>query len=151
MTNKAIRKDALDLLARREHSQLELTRKLLKKGHAATAVAAVVAKLAQENLQSDVRYLENYIRYRRGRGFGPRAIQYELQQRGLTAVAIQSALADPNWQWSRVLHRLWSKKFDQLPVNQRAYLKQYRFLLQRGFEPDRVRTLLRDSEHGIDK
>ena len=62
----------MDFLARREHSFFELSQKLIKKfpDTAPEQLTAIIKTLQDENLQSDDRFAESYVRYRRSRGFG---------------------------------------------------------------------------------
>ena len=55
---------AFNLLARREHSAFELTQKLKQRGYSSTIIATVLNKLQQQHLQSDTRFVENYIHSR---------------------------------------------------------------------------------------
>ncbi|WP_251366014.1 hypothetical protein [Coxiella-like endosymbiont of Rhipicephalus sanguineus] len=57
-----LRERTIVLLARREHSQLELKQKLLNKGYKLSEVETLIISLAVEGLQSDERYTEVYVR-----------------------------------------------------------------------------------------
>lgn len=59
-----LREHTIALLARREHSQLELKQKLLNKGYKLSEVETLIISLAVEGLQSDERYTEIYVRQR---------------------------------------------------------------------------------------
>ena len=73
-----IRSSALDLLASREHTKFELYRKLISKGFESCDVVAIIQELEKQGLQSDERFVENYIIVRSKRGFGPLRIEAEL-------------------------------------------------------------------------
>ncbi len=153
---KSLREQAMDFLARREHSRYELKRKLLAKNFLVTEVDELLACLTEEGLQSDERYAETYVRSRTTAGFGPRRIEYELQQRGVAHPLITQfvALGDSKW-WS-ILTTLWQRKFSDSPISDhKMYAKQLRFLLQRGFEPKQIHQLLkakdmREHHHEVD-
>lgn len=83
----------MDLLARREHSRLELRRKLGGRFDHAELEAAIEL-LAEENLQSDARFAFSYTRERMLRGFGPLRIENDLKQRGVADDSISAALAE---------------------------------------------------------
>jgi|GEM_PF-548273 regulatory protein len=56
--------DALDRLARREYSRLELELALSRKGHASVAIEAALDRLEAEGLLSDARFAEAWLRKR---------------------------------------------------------------------------------------
>ena len=63
MPLKSIRQTALDLLARREHSEIELTRKLLAKDFPLTDIQPLLTQSLNEGLLSNARFIENYITF----------------------------------------------------------------------------------------
>ncbi|MDH3859297.1 MAG: recombination regulator RecX, partial [Gammaproteobacteria bacterium] len=79
----SIRKTAMDLLARREHSEHELRQKLKARGHDADAIDEVLQGLKQDHLLSDARFTEAYVSHRFNAGVGPLKIRYELRQKGI--------------------------------------------------------------------
>src|SRR3970040_1376226 len=68
---------AVGLLSRREHSRLELTRKLCERGLAADEVEAAVEKLATDGWQDDARFARFLLRSRVSGGYGPIRIRAE--------------------------------------------------------------------------
>ncbi len=134
---------AVGLLARREHSRLELIRKLRQRGFAEHDLLPVLDALAAANLQSDERYAESYARSRAERGFGPLRIRAELQERGIDGNGIESALAALEQDWSEQARTAREKRFGAEPpqdIQQR--MRQTRFLQQRGFSHDQIRSAL---------
>ena len=71
------------MLARREHSRVELQEKLTKKGFPREQIECALEQLVANNLQSDQRFLEDFIRSRVLKGNGPLRISQELRQRGI--------------------------------------------------------------------
>ena len=71
---KAIYNEALDIISRREHSQKELTDKLIKKFNIPELVDLVINSLLDKNLINDYRYSEAYVVARKRKGFGPKKI-----------------------------------------------------------------------------
>ena len=96
---KQLRRHAIMLLTRREHSTQELSQKLIAKGYDAALMHAVIQDLKHEGLQSDSRFAESYMRFRREKGFGPIHIRKELQQRGVSEDVISAIVdvRDPVW------------------------------------------------------
>ncbi len=143
-TTRSIRVVAMDLLARREHSVYELTRKLKQRDFENDEIDAAIAALLQDNLQSDSRFIESIVNYRINAGFGPIKIRYELRQKGVSEGLVDDYFSglDIDWQSSMAGQRI--KKFgDSLPVDYKEKMKQARFLQNRGFSPESVMRLFR--------
>ena len=140
----AAREAAMNLLAMREHSQQELRRKLRQKSFAEDQIETAIAALAQEGLQSDERFTETFIRSRKNAGHGPLKIRNELQQRGINDALISTYLNEQDEQWWEAMIAAWQKKFTAKPepYDQKNYGKQARFLMQRGFATDAIRSWL---------
>ncbi|MFZ3203344.1 MAG: recombination regulator RecX [Pseudomonas sp.] len=143
----AVRRAAMDLLARREHGRVELTRKLRQRGAPVELIDTALERLAQEGLLSEARYLESFVSYRARAGYGPLRIREELIQRGLSRVDVEQALRDSGIDWREQLEQTWRRKFaGQLPGDARERAQQGRFLSYRGYPLDLIGRLLR----GID-
>ncbi|QHG66576.1 MULTISPECIES: recombination regulator RecX [Pseudomonas] len=142
-TPVAVRRTAMDLLARREHGRVELTRKLRQRGAPDELIEPALDRLAEEGLLSEARYLESFIRYRSGSGYGPARIREELGQRGLNRSDIEQALRDSEVDWAALLQDTWQRKFAGLrPQDPRSRAQQTRFLAYRGFPMDMIGRLL---------
>ncbi len=131
----------MDLLARREHSRLELYNKLLQRDFEPELVDPVLDLLIDENLLSDSRFTENFIRYRLTKGQGPVRIRQELRQRGIEQVE----LTTDEQQWLQLAAEVRSKRFgDDMPNTLKDKAKQSRFLQYRGFTADQIRNVLKE-------
>jgi regulatory protein len=140
----AVRRVAMDLLARREHGRVELTRKLVKRGAPVELIDTALERLAQEGLLSEARYLESFVGYRARAGYGPLRIREELIQRGLPRADVEQALRDSGIDWGEQLEQVWRRKFaGQLPGDARERAQQGRFLSYRGYPLDLIGRLLR--------
>ena len=142
----ATRRAAMDLLARREHSFLELTQKLSPK-FSDEDVKPVIARLRDENLQSDQRYLEAYIRFRLKKGFGSLKIEAELYSKGMDSEHVRAYLYNDENDWVDLCRQALHKKFPvldvtNLKVNMKERAKCQRFLIQRGFTSDTIRDVI---------
>jgi regulatory protein len=125
-------------LARREHGQAELLRKLRAKGFDAACAGAAVEALAQAGLQSNARFGESLIRARAAKGYGPLRIRLELRQQGLEEGGLE------DYDWDVVLARTHEKKFGPAaPATPAEYAARARFLSQRGFAVEAIHKLLR--------
>ena len=139
----AVRRTAMDLLARREHGRVELTRKLRQRGAPPEMIEAALDRLTEEGLLSESRYLESFVSYRARSGYGPMRIREELGQRGLQRSDIDLALRECGIDWQEQLRDVWQRKFaGQRPQDPRSRAQQTRFLAYRGFPMDMIGRLL---------
>lgn len=138
----SIRRAAMDLLARREHSFHELVQKLTIR-FPEDGVIAVLEKLREENLQSDQRFLEAYIRYRASRGFGPLRIEAELYPKGIDSSEVKQALYSGDHDWEELCRQAKEKRFPNLDNKElKEWTRCQRFLQGRGFGFDHIKTAL---------
>jgi regulatory protein len=139
---KEIRRAAMNLLARREHSEIELARKLRRKGFAEDNIQQVTIQLIQENLLSNHRFIENYIHFRRAKGFGPLRIQAELIERGIHEELIDHHLKITDNAWFAEVREVWRKRFkNQMPQDFKTRAAQMRFLYSRGFTSEQIESV----------
>ena len=143
----SLRRSAMDYLARREHSRTELFDKLLRKyPEQESLLSPVLDHLEQDNLLSDDRFTEAYIRYRRNRGFGPLLIQQELRGKGVSNALLDVHLdsRDPVWRESLLaLVERKSRGVVDLHKDIKARQKLFRFCLSRGFSAEQIGRALR--------
>ena len=144
-----VRKKAMDLLMRREHAVAELQKKLIAKDYDVDIVSEVVERLADEGLVSDDRFTEAFVRYRRNNGYGPRRIQSELRERGVSEKIQSTYLDSGDPQWFEQAAQVQSKRFgDGLPEDFKERARRARFLQYRGFTSDHIRAVLDDFDSG---
>lgn len=134
MRKQSLHEQAMNFLARREHSVYELTKKLLKADFESDEVQNIITRLTEQNLQSNQRFAENYIRYRSNRGFGSQKIRQELTERGVAGELINSTISEANVDWFALAIIVRCKRFgEQNPDDFKERAKQQRFLHYRGF------------------
>lgn len=140
---------ALDLLARREHSASELSTKLISKGFAEADVDKSLVLLQDNNLQSDQRFAESYVRSRVSRGFGVVKITSELYQRDVNDSLVAAALDPYQGKWIAIGMETYQKKYRNGAVNNyNEWSKRARFLQSRGFTSNQIRKIIDfDSDH----
>ncbi len=142
---KNIRELCVRLLSRREHSQQELLDKLATKGFDRTETQLIVDDLAAQGWQSNQRFAESYSRYRIKKGYGPIKIICELQQRGIEDYDLDAVVMDIADGWSEVLDQVYIKKYpDDKVLTNKEWFKRNRFLQQRGFSGEMIKTLFKD-------
>lgn len=130
------------MLARREHSRVELENKLSKKGFPAEQIDRALEQLDANDLQSDQRFLEDFVRSRVLRGNGPLRISQELRQRGIEDGL--SRINDQAIDWLEVASNTYAKKYHSseiADVNERA--KRMRYMQSKGFSGDIIRQLIK--------
>ena len=132
----------LRLLARREHSRRELLDKLALRGFERSEVEPVIDGMAEQNWQNDERFAECYVRQRIANGYGPMRIAYELQQRGITGVDINSQAEEQVGGWQNLALDVYLGKYDdEKSLSQSEWLKRSRFLQQRGFSGETIKRV----------
>lgn len=139
--------DALERLARRDHSEAELQRALRRAGHPEDEVAAALERLRDRRYLDDASYAERFARSRlEHAGVGSRRLRHALRQRGVPkalaerGVAAAVAQVGEGFVLERVARAYWrSHAKDEPPQRLR---KLWGFLLRRGFPPALVRERL---------
>lgn len=134
-----IRDKSIAFLARREHSQLELRRKLSAQGFSDDLIENELNELLTKDLQCDARFTESYIRTRRMSGFGPRRIAAELRSKGVSETLIEENINIHSDEWWEQMTALCEKRFS----DNHSRDKQFRFLLQKGYTPEAIHRWLR--------
>ncbi len=125
----AVRAKALELLARREHSRLELRQKLLQRGYPSALIEPALEQLIEERLLDEGRYAEIYACGRADKGYGPLRIARELRERGVLEDQVAATLATLENDWPAKLRELHRKRFKS------------RVLRQHGFTLDQIKQL----------
>jgi regulatory protein len=135
---KAIYNKALDIISRREHSQKELTGKLLNKFSEEELVESVINSLVKKNLLNDFRYTEAYVVSRKRKGFGPKKIIYELIARGVMENIAYEAIENEGG-WKDAALKAFNKKFKKgKAMDFKELNKQKTFLQNRGFSFEEI-------------
>ena len=130
---KAIYNKALDIISRREHSQKELSDKLIKEFNIPVLVDSVIHGLLEKDLLNDYRYSESYVVARKRKGFGPKKIGYELVSRGVNE-NIASEVIGAEGGWNEAALKAFKKKFKAgIAEDFKEQNKQKVFLQNRGF------------------
>ncbi len=138
-----LRQKAIALLARREHTRAELSRKLAPHG-TQDEIDAVITQLQSTGLQSDARFAEAFLRAKVGR-LGPARLRQTLRQKGVAVETVDAQIeaADLPDELQQV-HAVWARKFGTAPTDTKEWARQARFLQSRGFSSCVIRRLLKD-------
>jgi regulatory protein len=132
---------ALRYLARREHSRLELERKLTPHAESPDELAAAMVALEQSGFLSAERVVEQVV-YSCKSKFGSRRIEHELREKGIPENLIAAALPNIRETEQERAREVWRKRFNALPDNAKELGRQARFLKGRGFAADVIHHVL---------
>jgi regulatory protein len=133
---------ALKLLSMREHSRVELRRKLAPHAESPEQLEAVLDDMAARRFLCLERFADSVV-HRRAARFGVARIKAELSQHqlpGHVAEAVVRSLRDTELERA---HTLWARRFGEVGETPQEQARQARFLLARGFAGDVVRRVVR--------
>ena len=140
---------AMDVLAYREHSRLELEQKLTKKladkleagDISSEDISVVLDELTEDGLLDDARYAESFINSRVRKGQGPVRIRRDMGQKGISSALIEQAFSEREVNWSELAREARQKRFGvELPQEYKERAKQARFLQYRGFTSSQIQS-----------
>jgi regulatory protein len=124
---------ALKLLARREHSVLELQQKLAQYQDDED-IAQAIDKLQAQKYQSDTRFAYEFVRMRFSQGKGKILIQMQLRQKGIESFDFSE------FDFFTLAKQVRLRKYgEEMPSDVKKKVKQQRFLQGRGFGFDEIR------------
>ncbi len=119
----------MGLLARREHSRLELRQKLQHKAFDDEIIEQALVLLGVQNYQSDERFSGEFVQMRFNQGKGSVRILADLKQRGIADFDLSA------FDFYALAKRVRVQKYGELlPKNYVEKAKQQRFLQSRGFD-----------------
>jgi regulatory protein len=131
---------ALRLLSQREHSRVELERKLAEHEEEPGALARALDELEAKGFISEERVVESVV-HRRASKLGAARVQQELAAKGLSAESMSLALEQLRVTEFERARDVWSRKFGESATDPKERAKQMRFLLSRGFAAEVVRKV----------
>ena len=135
----------MDFLARREHGEQEITQKLIARGFDTDIVEAAISTLISDGLLSDSRFAEAFVYSRFKKGSGPQKIHAELRQRGIDDDLISVCMETIGDQWRQRVREVRENKFGlESPRDFKERSRQMRFLQQRGFTSEQIRSAFND-------
>lgn len=138
---------ALRFLSQREHSRVELERKLTQHEQTPGELAKALDELQARDFINDGRAIESVVHRRAGK-LGAARVRQELAAKGLSGEAVTEALnALRETEFSRA-QEVWRKKFGRPPEDATERARQMRFLITRGFAAEVVQRVVqgRDDE-----
>jgi regulatory protein len=139
---------ALRLLARRDHSKLELAQKLKQRDFDSEVIEKVFLECERLNYLNDDRTARVYIEQLFRRGYGARRILAELKRKGLKGGHVAGLLNEivPDDRERENAERMLAKnmsRFDREVDRQKRKAKIYRFLLAKGYSGDVIAKVMK--------
>jgi regulatory protein len=138
---------ALRYLSMREHSRMELARKLARHAQESDDIDALLDKLEAAKLWSQARFSEALV-HRRAARFGNSRILSELQSHGIDGSALSGIKAGLAQDEVARACEVWRKKFGHAPADAAERARQMRFLQQRGFSHTAIQAAIRTAMQG---
>lgn len=132
---------ALRCLAAREHSRVELQRKLAPYEEEPGQIEHVLDELQAKGFISEARVAASLL-HRRAARLGDQRIRQELQSKGLDADTVVQALEQLRGTERARALAVWQRKFGEPAQDAKERARQMRFLLARGFSADVVRRVV---------
>lgn len=142
--SQTLRERALRILARRDHTRVELRGKLAGDAGSRQELDTLLDDLIGQGLLSDERYATARLHSRAPR-YGDARLACELRAKGVDDEVISQALASGEDEFTRA-RQVWQRKygFPAKPVTDPTEIaRQTRFLAGRGFSSTTIRRLLR--------
>ncbi|MBI2769264.1 MAG: recombination regulator RecX [Burkholderiales bacterium] len=132
---------ALRLLSAREHSRVELERKLAQHEEEPGQLKNILDDLQAKGFIDEQRVVESVLNRRAGK-LGAMRIRQELQGKGLDGEMVQAAVAQLQGSEFERAREVWRRKFEGPPASAAERGKQMRFLASRGFGGEVIRRVL---------
>ena len=136
---------ALRLLSQREHSRLELERKLAEHETEPGQLAKALDELQARGFISEERVVESVI-HRRAAKLGTARVKQELQSKGLSTEAMTEALEQLRGTELERAREIWARKFGEPATEPKERARQMRFLISRGFAAEVVRKVVQGAD-----
>ncbi len=140
---------ALRYLAAREHSRVELERKLAPHEETPGQLAQVLDELQTKDFISEARVVESVVNRKAGK-FGAARVRHELLGKGLDSHLVAEAMTGLKASELERAREVWRKKFGELAPDAAGRGKQVRFLASRGFGGDVIQRVLSGAGGGGD-
>lgn len=140
-TPLSIKGRALRLLSAREHSRVELERRLAQFEEEPGALVKALDELQAKGFINEQRVVESVLN-RRSAKLGMARIRQELQGKGLAPEAVLDAVEQLQATEVDRAREVWRKKFGDPAADAAERGKQMRFLASRGFSGDAIRKVV---------
>jgi len=142
---------ALRYLSQREHSRVELERKLARhvqdteEASARQQISQALDQLAAAGLLSEARAAESVLTSQ-GQRFGSRRLKQVMQAKGLDAQLVSATLQQARLTELERAREVWRRRFGAPPADAAERARQQRFMAGRGFDGDVIRRVVQGTE-----
>ena len=136
---------ALRYLSQREHSRLELERKLAAHEEVPGELARALDELTAKGFIDPRRVAESVVN-RRGSRLGTARVRQEMLAKGLDSDIVGEALVGLRATERARAREVWRRKFGEPAPDAAGRAKQMRFLAARGFAPEVIRRVVGESD-----
>jgi len=136
---------ALRLLSQREHSRLELERKLAAHETEPGQLARALDELQARGFISEARVVESVIHRRAGK-LGAARVRQELAAKGVSGEAVLEAMDKLRATELDRAREVWRRKFGERATDPKEKARQIRFLVSRGFATEVVRRVVQAAD-----
>ena len=145
----SLRQRALDYLAKREYSVVELGRKLQSVARQyeldSEEIPEILADFQKRNWVSDSRFTEQILHARKAK-FGSARIAHELREKGIADHLVAEAVEEVKEDELANAKAVWRKKYNAAPSSREEWAKQARFLQSRGFGFEIIKKVINEQE-----
>lgn len=138
---------ALRLLSTREHSRVELERKLASHAPDAQTLSDTLDELVAKGFLRDERVVESVV-HQRGARYGTQRVLQELRRKGLPNELIEQTQENLMRTELQRAWEVWLRKYGSFPMDTAEKLRQMRFLAARGFSQESIRSVLDLAKRG---
>ena len=95
-------------------------------------------------MQSDLRYLEDFVRSRMIKGYGPLRISHDCRQRGVDENLFNQYMNMQQFDWMQLAQATYAKKYGEIPPTDASdKAKRLRFMQSKGFPSDIIFQLFK--------
>ena len=137
----------MNLLQTKDYTKEQLRQKLRQGFYPETVIEEALGYVASYGYVDDLRYASDFIYYNQEHKSRKR-IEIDLLKKGIAKETVLSAWV--NWEEQgnvqdeecQIMHLLEKKRFDGNAADAKEMQKIYRFLLRKGFKPEKVRKVL---------
>ncbi len=135
----------LRALSGREHSRVELERKLIAHESQPGELAQILDELTAKGFISEERVAQSVI-HRRAAKLGTARVLQEMRTKGLGSEELAQAAAQLKTTELERAQGAWKRKFGEPATNSAERAKHMRFLASRGFAPEVIRKAVRGGD-----
>jgi regulatory protein len=144
LTAAELKKIAIDLLSRRDHSRQELAQKLKQKGGLDDDIQQVLDWCGAENYQSESRYAALLVRSKINKGYGPLYLSQAAREQGISKELLSQTIETLEIDWFALALAQYQKKYLGKPVEDfHEKQKRMAYLQRRGFNGSQIQYALK--------